>query len=521
VNAGGLIAVSGGGSAIGTIVNARGLDEVLSGGVARATIVSAYGGEAVYGTAISTVVAYAGSQTVFGGGMAAGSLVDGSELVLAGGVTSGAELTDGTEFVFSGGVANGTVLAVSVDGAFGDGGLAVASGGTADSTVIDPGGFASLSRGAIAIGTILSGGGLALSGGTAIDTTIGSGGVLSALVTYVFSTGDYYTGVASATTIAGGTLVLDGGAATGGILFSGSGPGLLEISGAVMPTATISGFAASDAIDLQSVAYTGSGTVSLDPSTEVLTVTEGGSSLALQLAGSYAATTFSLEPDTGSGSIIGLSNAGAVIGTSDVPCFAAGTRIATARGAIAVEQLAIGDRVVTVEGDMRPVRWIGSRRVDCRRHPHPAKVWPVVILAHAFGPGAPERDLWLSPDHSVFAEDVLIPVKHLINGATIRQIAMPAVTYFHIALDRHAVLLAEGLPAESYLDTGDRSGFESADQPMTLHPAFASERADIAFVMDVMGYAPLRVTGPEVEQVKARISQRFFLERKNQRTFAT
>ena len=359
-----------------------------------------------------------------------------------------------------------------------------------------------------------------MQGGTAIDTTIGTGGVETVFVTYVFSTGETFSGIASATIIAGGTLDLAGGSATGGILFTGSGPGLLEISGTVMPTTTISGLAASDAIDLESTAYTGSGLVSLNPATDLLTVTEDGSSFALQLAGDYGGVTFSLTPDTGSGTIVGISTSGAVIGTSNVPCFAAGTLIATEHGVIAVERLAVGTRLLTVEGEMKPITWIGSRRVECRHHPKPAKVWPVRIAAHAFGPGLPQRDLLLSPDHAVFAEGVLIPVKHLINDTTIRQIMVPSVTYLHVELDRHAVVLAEGLPVESYLDTGDRLGF-NGDALAVLHPAFASERADIGLIVEALGCAPLRVTGPEVAAVRAFLvarSKEFFLERKNQRT---
>jgi collagen type I/II/III/V/XI/XXIV/XXVII alpha len=130
----------------------------------------------------------------------------------------------------------------------------------------------------------------------------------------------------------------------------------------------------------------------------------------------------------------------------------------------------------------------------------------------------------LSPDHAIFAEGVLIPVKHLINGATIRQVVTPAITYFHVALDRHSVILAEGLPVESYLDTGDRHAFADEGGLTVLHPAFASERTDIALVVDALGYAPLRVTGPVVEQVRAQItaqiSKRFFFEKRTKKTFA-
>jgi hypothetical protein len=161
-----------------------------------------------------------------------------------------------------------------------------------------------------------------------------------------------------------------------------------------------------------------------------------------------------------------------------------------------VEALRAGDMVATATGMALPVVWCGHRQVDCRRHPSPAAVRPVRIAAHAFGPGRPARPLRLSPDHAIFAEGVLIPVKHLIDGHTIRQIDVPRVTYHHIELPRHAVVLAEGLPTESYLDTGDRLAF--AGDATALHPAWGSEARDVA----------LRVTGPEVERVRAQLRSR-------------
>jgi parallel beta-helix repeat protein len=189
------------------------------------------------------------------------------------------------------------------------------------------------------------------------------------------------------------------------------------------------------------------------------------------------------------------------------PCFAAGTRLATPNGDVAVETLVAGDRVLTVDSDAQPIRWIGHRTVDCRRHPTPDRILPVRIKAHAFGRAQPSRDLLLSPDHAVFMEGVLIPVKYLINGHTIRQIDVATVTYYHVELPAHAAVLAEGLPTESYLDTGDRSGFANADSPTTLHPAFGSERGDVSLIMEALGCAPLRVTGPEVERLRARLAQ--------------
>jgi serralysin len=92
-------------------------------------------------------------------------------------------------------------------------------------------------------------------------------------------------------------------------------------------------------------------------------------------------------------------------------------------------------------------------------------VLPVRICASAFAAGIPARDLLLSPDHAVFVEDerggVLIPVGNLVNGATIARQQVDGITYFHVELRKHDVLIAEGLKAESYLDTGNRASFES------------------------------------------------------------
>ena len=70
-------------------------------------------------------------------------------------------------------------------------------------------------------------------------------------------------------------------------------------------------------------------------------------------------------------------------------------------------------------GQITRITWIGHRRVDCARHPDPRRAWPVRVSVGAFGDGLPRRDLWLSPDHAVFVDRVLIPIKHLINGCTI------------------------------------------------------------------------------------------------------
>ena len=189
-----------------------------------------------------------------------------------------------------------------------------------------------------------------------------------------------------------------------------------------------------------------------------------------------------------------------------VPCFAAGTRIATPRGAIPVERLREGDTVLTVSGRTQPIQWIGCRTLDCNRHMSPERVKPIRIAPHAFGENRPRRALLLSPDHSVFVEDVLIPIKHLVNGATVTQIDVATVTYYHVELPRHDVVLAEGLPAETYLETGGRFAFENGGGAMQLHPDFAPDEARVGMVWQNFGYAPLIGTDGQLDRVRVRLA---------------
>jgi hypothetical protein len=189
-----------------------------------------------------------------------------------------------------------------------------------------------------------------------------------------------------------------------------------------------------------------------------------------------------------------------VLGFGTFTCYCPGTLIMTDRGEVAVEDLRAGMLIVTAAGQRRPVRWIGWRRVDFTRHPDPAGVRPIRILAGAFGHGVPRNDLLLSPDHAVFIDGVLIPVKLLVNGTTIRREATcGSTTYYHVELDSHDVLLAEGLPAESYLDTGNRNTFENATGVVTPHPGFVARQ------WECEGCAPMVVTGPRLRAARRRL----------------
>ena len=153
------------------------------------------------------------------------------------------------------------------------------------------------------------------------------------------------------------------------------------------------------------------------------------------------------------------------------------------------------------EGGLAPIVWIGHRRVDCLRHPRPEEVRPVRVRAGAFGAGLPARDLRLSPDHALFVDDALIPVRHLVDGVAVVRETVAAVRYFHVELPAHDIVLAEGLPCESYLDTDDRASFANGGDVVRLHPGFAPWRRE------AMLRAPLVVSGPVLEAVRRRLAR--------------
>jgi hypothetical protein len=216
---------------------------------------------------------------------------------------------------------------------------------------------------------------------------------------------------------------------------------------------------------------------------------EQGDGATLVRWGDYSATTVDPDDPMNFWTTQAWAKADATLGTLwstqiteiiAAPCFAAGTRIGTDRGEIAVETLRIRDTVKALVGNApAEVIWIGCRTVNCAQHRQPCGVWPVRIAADAFGAGRPCRALLLSPDHAVFMWDVLVPVKHLINGASIVQVPMDTVTYYHLELARHDVVVAEGLPVESYLDTGNRANFANGAVPVAPHPDFWHRTRDL------------------------------------------
>jgi collagen type I alpha len=185
----------------------------------------------------------------------------------------------------------------------------------------------------------------------------------------------------------------------------------------------------------------------------------------------------------------------------DLTCFVEGTRILTAEGEKRIETLTPGDEVPTLLGGSAKVIWLGRRAMDLTRHPNPRLAWPIRVRAGAFAPGLPARDLFLSPNHAIYVDGVLIPVKLLTNGSSIQQVERDHVVYHHVELERHDVILAETLPVESYLDAGDRENF-SGGAVTALHPDFSARTWEMA------GCAPMVLTGTVLDAVRTRLTAR-------------
>lgn len=193
---------------------------------------------------------------------------------------------------------------------------------------------------------------------------------------------------------------------------------------------------------------------------------------------------------------------------TSTPCYATGTMIATARGEVAVEDLRVGDLVVTAHGGaaLQPIVWIGHSKANVAKHPNRSLIAPVLIKAGALGEGAPHRDLRVSPDHAMFLDGRLVPAKLLVNGTTvIQEMWCPEVTYWHVELPAHGLLVAEGAVAESYFDDGNRKQFDNFGIT-TLFKDFASERGNGKYA-EAACY-PLLEGGEQLDRIRARLAAR-------------
>jgi hypothetical protein len=181
-------------------------------------------------------------------------------------------------------------------------------------------------------------------------------------------------------------------------------------------------------------------------------------------------------------------------------CYVTGTRIATPAGEMPVEDLQIGDLVLTAAGVAKPVKWIGRLSHTAQDVATAPQLRPVMIRQDALGSGLPRRDLMVSPMHALFIDDSFVPASALVNGVSIlRRDSEGPVDYIHVELHDHDVILAEGVPAETFVDDDSRTMFDNVSEYYDLYGTADSRR----------GYSVPRLEeGYRLEAIRRRIAAR-------------
>ena len=186
-------------------------------------------------------------------------------------------------------------------------------------------------------------------------------------------------------------------------------------------------------------------------------------------------------------------------------CYVTGTRILAVRdgivGGIVVEDLREGDLAVTASGAHRSIRWIGQRAysgIFANRNPD---LLPVRFAAGSLGDNVPSRDLCVSPKHAMVLDGMLVPAEHLVNGTSItRTRRVESLEYFHVELDSHDVLLAEGAESESYVEDGNRQFFHNAAAYRAANPG--------AEILEAAYCLPRLENGFALETIRQRLALR-------------
>jgi len=316
-----------------------------------------------------------------------------------------------------------------------------------------------------ALDTLVNAGGIAVGGGDLLveyGTLVNTGSIAIAGGGTLDLSNTALTNDAQITIGAGGNLIL-GAVASGGITFDGAGTLVLDAPGGFV--GTMFGFAVGDTIDLPNVA---SLTNLTEQDGQITFQDQNGVPVSLDRAGGIAGGVLQSGPDGNGGVFI-----------TEITCFCAGTRIRTPTGEVPVEALRQGDAVTLADGSRASVRWLGRQSV-ARRFADPLTALPIRIRAGSLAEGLPVRDLLVSPSHAILLDDALVQAGALVNGVSITRVAaseLPAVfAYYHVELGTHALLLAEGVPAESFVDHVERVVFDNWAE----HAAMFGETPPIA-----------------------------------------
>lgn len=513
VKNGGVVEIASGGSAVSNTVTSGGSIQVDSGGTVATTTVSSGGSVTVRGTATSTTISSGATLTFTDGGSgtytalnAGGTLnigsgtvynnqhttsltaVSGARInVLSGGILSNSDVGNlGAIIVSAGGSAAGVVLSNG-------GGLGVQ--GTALNTVVNKGAVIEVaSGGSVVSNTVNSGGFIQVdSGGTVGTTTVSSGGSVNvasgASISGVLTIQN--AGSATVWNTASGTVDLQGDT-NGGLVISGLA------SGGTLNT-VISGFSGtaagnSDSIELVGVKAADVTAVTYQGTDQVTLALANGNTIVLN--------------------IVGVSTRGFALtdgrnGWLDYEvCFLSGSMIQTPEGDVAVEDIRMGDTVVSYAhgtAQTATVSWAGKAHAVVRPELMADEAgYPVRILANAIAEGVPYKDLLITPEHSLFFDGRFVPARMLVNGSSILyDKSITSYDYYHIETEQHSVIRADGMLTESYLDTGNRRAFQQEGGLVSLHGANRSWENDAAAVLCV----EREFVEPVYQKIKARAEE--------------
>ncbi len=247
---------------------------------------------------------------------------------------------------------------------------------------------------------------------------------------------------------------------------------------------TVDAGSGDDTIVLEDLGETSNGTITIDGGTGDETT---GDTLQLGSLGILTQDVRDTFVDDGTGSYSGsiTLDDGTILNFSEIEniiCFTPGTRIATPHGLVAIEDLEVGDLVVTRDHGLQPVRWLEGRNVPAIDRFAPVRIRKNVLAGQ-------DRDLIVSPQHRVlfqgyraellFGEsEVLVSAKHLVDGLDVTQDEQKMVTYIHIMFDRHEVIYAEGAATESFHPGDIGMGAVSEQAREELFAIFPELRAD-------------------------------------------
>ena len=331
-----------------------------------------------------------------------------------------------------------------------------------------------------AIGNTVESGGLLSVDGVAKQCTVDAGGMMT-VQNYGSSSGDSIYGTekvfdyAQATnetvyaggtiigggegdvgspTITGGTVIAEAESFIGDVTFAGPG-GSLEVDASDVHDLDVSGFGPGDVIAV----------------TDLL-------NSSLIVSGDevdYGGVMFDIPGASSDDLVIGAING--LVGIESL-CFLAGTAIATPDGSRAIEMLRAGDLVLTAGGLALPVRWLG-RQTIATRFADTLRTAPIRIRRDALGDDLPTRDLFVSPDHALMVDGVFVQAGALVNGVSVTREDrnLPdRFVYYHVELADHSLILAEGVPAETFIDNVDRLAFDNWDEHAALDDATAPMR---------------------------------------------